>query len=408
MLWASAYQTALMLKVRVVLLLPESGSIVVKAGYPPEDCSTMRISRRRSGPGKQPPGGARFGYPARRQAPVPADAHRSRARSAWSASTATSPGRCSPPTSAACSMRLMDQAALAIERVHLVEDIERVKRTMETERLRSALLTSISHDLKTPLAAVLGAAGTLQELRSALTDAQKTDLLATIVDEAERLNRFIANLLDMTRLESGAIVPNTALAGPGGDRRLRAGAREQDPAQHRVEIELAADLPMVELDAVLFEQVLFNLLDNAAKYAPPGTTIRIQSWRDEESVVPAGARRGRRHSAGRSGAIFDKFYRAQKGDQVRAGTGLGLAISAALSRPCRERSSPRTAPTERGGVHHPAADPGRPDSWIPPHERRPAPGPGGGRRAADPQAVADGPGTQGYQILEAPNGKDGA
>ena len=88
--------------------------------------------------------------------------------------------------------------------------MDRVKRTVETDRLRSALLTSISHDLKTPLAAVLGAARTLRDLSNRLSDGEKLDLLATIIDESERLNRFIANLLDMTKLEFGAIVPNTA------------------------------------------------------------------------------------------------------------------------------------------------------------------------------------------------------
>src|SRR5262249_14832704 len=92
---------------------------------------------------------------------------------------------------------LIDQGALAIERVHLVEDMDRVRRSVETERLRSALLTSISHDLKTPLAAVIGAASTLRSMSGALKENEKADLVATIIDEAERLNRFIANLLDM-------------------------------------------------------------------------------------------------------------------------------------------------------------------------------------------------------------------
>src|SRR5215813_11026386 len=103
---------------------------------------------------------------------------------------------------------------------------------------------------------------------------------STIIDEAERLNRFIANLLDMTKLESGAVVPNAALHDLG---EVVGSALERTSrilAQHRVEVDLAKDLPMVEIDPVLFEQVLFNVLDNAAKYAPPGTTVRIQSWRD--------------------------------------------------------------------------------------------------------------------------------
>ncbi len=222
---------------------------------------------------------------------------------------------------------LIDQSALAIERVYLVEDMERVKRTVETERLRSALLTSISHDLKTPLAAVLGASEALRDLSAKLTDEQKADLLATVIDESERLNRFIANLLDMTRLESGAIAPNAALQDLHeviGSVLRRA---EEILASHRVELDLASDLPMLELDAVLFEQVLFNLLDNAVKYAPAGTVIGIRSRRDDGAVLLQIADEGEGIPGVDLERIFDKFYRARKGDQVRAGTGLGLAIS---------------------------------------------------------------------------------
>jgi two-component system, OmpR family, sensor histidine kinase KdpD len=222
---------------------------------------------------------------------------------------------------------LRDQGALAIERVRLVEDMDRVERTAETERLRSALLTSISHDLKTPLAAVLGAAGALRDMSAKLDDAEKADLLTTIIEESERLNRFIANLLDMTRLESGAITPNVALHDIGEivGSALRRASRIL--ARHKVELELAPDLPMLALDAVLFEQVVFNLLDNAAKYAPPETTIGIQGWRSGGSVFLRVLDEGNGIPAADLDHIFDKFYRAQKTDQVRAGTGLGLAIS---------------------------------------------------------------------------------
>jgi len=222
---------------------------------------------------------------------------------------------------------LMDQGALAIERVQLVEDMDRVKRTVESDRLRSALLTSISHDLKTPLASVLGAASTMRDLASGLTDTEKRDLLATVIDESERLNRFIANLLDMTKLESGAIVPNTALHDIGeiiGSVLRRAG---KILAHHNVSLELAADMPMLDLDAVLFEQVLFNLLDNAAKYAPVDTTISIRSSREKEWVALQIIDEGDGIPPAELDMIFDKFYRAQKGDHVRPGTGLGLAIS---------------------------------------------------------------------------------
>jgi two-component system sensor histidine kinase KdpD len=222
---------------------------------------------------------------------------------------------------------LRDQGALAIERVRLVEEMDRVERVAETERLRSALLTSISHDLKTPLAAVLGAASALRDLSDKLSSGEKADLLTTVIDESERLNRFIANLLDMTKLESGAVTPNVGMHDLGEivGSALRRASRIL--ARHNVELELAPDLPMLELDAVLFEQVLFNLLDNAAKYAPPGTTIRIQSWRSGQSVCLRVLDEGSGIPSSDLEHIFDKFYRAQKADQVRAGTGLGLAIS---------------------------------------------------------------------------------
>src|SRR5262245_19135819 len=326
-LWATAYQTALMLKVQVVLLLPENGTIAVKAGYPPEDMlddADIAAAKwawqndRPAGRGSDTlPGAKRLFLPMRT----------GRGAIGVVGIDSDKPGPLLTPDERRLLDALIDQGALAIERVNLVEAMDTVRRSVETERLRSALLTSISHDLKTPLAAVLGAAGTLRGLAANLSEAQKADLLATIIDESERLNRFIANLLDMTRLESGAVVPNVALHDLGeivGSALQRAG---KILARHRVDMDLAPDLPMLEVDAVLFEQVVFNVLDNAAKYAPAGTTIRIQGWRDRESVHLQVLDEGEGIPAGDLERIFDKFYRVQKGDQVRAGTGLGLAIS---------------------------------------------------------------------------------
>ena len=163
-LWATAYQIALMLKVRVVLLLPEDGSIAVKAGYPPEDtldeadlaaAKWAWQSDRPAGRGSENlPGAKRLFLPMRT----------GRGAVGVVGIDSDKPGPILTPDERRLLDALIDQTALAIERVHLVEDMERVKRTVETERLRSALLTSISHDLKTPLAAVLGAAGTLRDL----------------------------------------------------------------------------------------------------------------------------------------------------------------------------------------------------------------------------------------------------
>jgi two-component system sensor histidine kinase KdpD len=167
----------------------------------------------------------------------------------------------------------------------------------------------------------------MRDLGGGLSDPQKRDLLSTVIDESERLNRFIANLLDMTKLESGAVVPNTAPHDIGeivGSALRRA---SKILARHKVSLELAADLPMLELDAVLFEQVLFNLLDNAAKYSPPETTISIRSLRERDSVSLQIADEGEGIPPGELESVFDKFYRVQKTDHVRPGTGLGLAIS---------------------------------------------------------------------------------
>src|SRR4051812_26759417 len=209
-LWATAYQAALMLKVRVVLLLPQDGRLAVMTGYPPEDqlddadlaaASWAWSNDRAAGRGADTlPGAKRLFLPMRTGrgliGVLGIDDDRS--------------GPLLTPDQRRLLDALVDQGALAIERVLLVEDMDRVKRSLEQDRLRAALLTSISHDLKTPLASVLGSASTLRDLGDGLDDAQKRDLLATVIDESERLNRFIANLLDMTKLESGAIVPNTA------------------------------------------------------------------------------------------------------------------------------------------------------------------------------------------------------
>src|SRR5262249_57149100 len=136
--------------------------------------------------------------------------------------------------------------AAAWGRLRRAKTLASAKRAADTDRLRTALLTSISHDLRTPLAAVLGAAGTLGSLSDVLDQHAKADLIATIISEAERLNRFIANLLDMTKLESGAVVPNAALHDIG---ELVGSALERASkilSQHRVEMELARDVPMVE------------------------------------------------------------------------------------------------------------------------------------------------------------------
>ncbi len=326
-LWATAFQIASMLKVRVVLLLPESGTITVKAGYPPDDTlaeADIAAARwawehnRAAGRGADTlPGAKRLYLPLRT----------GRTAIGVVGLDNDKQGPLLTPEQQRLLDALADQAAVAIERVQLVADVDRARLAAEADRLRSALLTSISHDLKTPLAAILGAAGTLKEFAPALPEKDRAELLSTVVSESERLNRFIANLLDMTRIESGAMEPNHAFHYLGDVVGSALNRAQKITAEHTIETDIPADLPMLRLDPVLFEQALFNLLDNAAKYASPGSTIRLQAWVDNGSVILQVMDEGPGIPPDDLERIFDTFYRVRKRDQVRAGTGLGLSIS---------------------------------------------------------------------------------
>jgi two-component system, OmpR family, sensor histidine kinase KdpD len=327
LLWAAAFQFAQMLKVRVVILLPEGESVAVRAGYPPEDLldeSDLAAAKwvwehgTPAGRGADTlPGGKRLFLPMRTGRGVVGVV----------GLDSDTPGPLLTPDQRRLFDALADQAALAIERIELAREIGQTRLAAETERLRSALLTSISHDLRTPLASILGSATSLKSHGTTMEPAARTELISTIQEEAERLNRFIANLLDMTRLESGAIAPKVEpvdLADVVGSALRRAGAVLEG---HRVDVAIAPDLPMAMLDPVLFEQVLFNLLDNAAKYTAPGTNIAVRAWRDGALVHLEIADEGPGIPAGDVERIFDKFYRVQSADHKRAGTGLGLAIA---------------------------------------------------------------------------------
>jgi two-component system sensor histidine kinase KdpD len=331
LLWATAHQIALMLKVRVVLLLPEGDTISVRAGFPPEDLldeADLAAAKwcweknHIAGRGSDTlPGGKWLFQPLRT----------GRGPLGVVGIIRDDPGPLLSPDQQRLLDALADQAALAIERVNLARDLHLARLQAETDRLRSALLTSISHDLRTPLASILGSATSLRSQDAILDDATKASLLGTIIEEADRLNRFIGNLLDMTRLESGALKPRTSLndlSDVVGAALRRAG---KILAAHRVEVQLPPNLPMLALDMVLFEQVLFNLLDNAAKHAPRGSLIVIQAEDRGDTVVLRIIDEGEGIPPADTERIFEKFYRAkgtdrQGTDRRRAGTGLGLAI----------------------------------------------------------------------------------
>jgi two-component system sensor histidine kinase KdpD len=315
-----------MLDVRVVVLLPEGDTVAVRAGFPPDDTlANADIAAARwawehdhpAGRGSDTLPGAKRLYLPMKTGRMPVgviglDNDRE--------------GALLSPQQQRLFDALADQAALAVERIQLVEDVEKAKRDAETDKLRSALLTSLSHDLKTPLAAVMGAAGTLRDYSADMSEADRDDLLSTVVDEAERLNRFIANLLDMTRLESGATRPNLSLQYV--DEIVQAAVRRaaKIAAHHTIDVDIPPDLPMLNLDGLLFEQVLFNLIDNAAKYSPAGSTITISARRAGSFIEIRVADEGSGIPPEDLTLIFDSFHRVRKADRVLAGTGLGLSI----------------------------------------------------------------------------------
>ncbi len=326
LLWATAFQIASMLKVNVVLLLPEDGTVAMRAAYPPEDTldEADLAAAKWCWQHDQPAGRGADTLPGAKRLFIPI--HTGRGPVAVVGLDNDSPGALLSPDQHRLLSALADQAALAIERINLARDIEQVRVAAETERLRSALLTSLSHDLRTPLASILGSATSLKNYSQALDQADQDELIRTIQEEAERLNRFISNLLDMTRLESGALKPQAEFCDIGDIVGSALGRAGKVLDRHRVMVDLGDGLPMLSLDPVLFEQVLFNLLDNAAKYAPAGTEIRVSAQQENGVVRVRVSDEGEGIRPSDLERIFDKFYRVHAGDRRRAGTGLGLAI----------------------------------------------------------------------------------
>jgi two-component system sensor histidine kinase KdpD len=325
--WAAMHHVASTLQCRAVVLLPaaDGATLEVAGGYPPEDQLEPK--------------------------------DRAAAEWAWSHGEAAGRGSATLPTSSWLFLplttaqgkqgvlgvaftgreqvapeerrlldALVDQVALAIERTRLVVDLENTRVLSETERLRTALLSSVSHDLRTPLVSIIGSATALLDGTAEIAPAGRRELIETIREEGERLNRYVQNLLDMTRLGYGAL---KLMKEPVDLRDVVGRAIRQlggPLAGVRVEVALPADLPPVAADPVLIEQVLVNVLDNAAKHAPPYSLIRLEARRELDRVLLAVVDEGPGIPAADRERVFDMFYRVRAGDGQRAGTGLGLAI----------------------------------------------------------------------------------
>ena len=217
------------------------------------------------------------------------------------------------------------QAAIALERVELAAGTQQARVEVEAERLRTSLLSSLSHDLRTPLGAIEGAASSLVDTGESLSPDVRRDLAQTIVEESRRMTRMVGNLLDMIRVETGALsvhqewqpleeVVSVALIRM--DERLKG---------RMVNVDLPLTLPLVCIDGILIEQVLINLLENAVKYSPAGTPIELSASATRDHVIIAVADRGYGIPAGQEQTIFDKFHRVDHSAST-PGVGLGLTI----------------------------------------------------------------------------------
>ena len=218
--------------------------------------------------------------------------------------------------------------AISLERIHYIEVAQASTLQMESERLRNSLLAAISHDLRTPLAALVGLAETLRLTPPPLapTQAQLADAMR---DSALRMNALVSNLLDMARLQAGAVQLNRQWQPLEEVVGAALAACAQALHEHPVHVRLAEDLPLVHIDAVLLERVLVNLLENAAKYTPPGCRVEIEAGHSDDQLELVVADHGPGLPAGREEAVFQKFERGQK-EGATSGVGLGLAICRAI------------------------------------------------------------------------------
>jgi two-component system sensor histidine kinase KdpD len=216
-----------------------------------------------------------------------------------------------------------DQVAVAVERTRLATDLQNLRVEAEGEKLRTALLNSLSHDLRTPLVSVIGAFSGLAE---DLSPADRAALIDAGLDEAKRLDRYVQNLLNMTRLEYGALRPKRSVV----DLRELIGAARADlkrPLEgHAITVDIPVDLPHADVDPVLIGQALGNVLENAAKYAPAGSAINIAARSTGPMLTLSISDQGPGIPVAERDRVFDMFYRVNEGDRRPSGTGLGLAI----------------------------------------------------------------------------------
>lgn len=222
---------------------------------------------------------------------------------------------------------LANHAAVTVERATFAARVEEARLIKETEDFRNALLSSLTHDFKTPLASILGTISSLRHYGVMYDDITRDEMLGTAQEESERLNLYLGNLLDITRLDTGVLKPKREMIDVSD--LVGAVLKRFDgmTSSQRIQTAISSDLPMVSLDFMLAEQALFNVLDNAVKYTPPLGRIVIRAFLRGATVAISVEDSGPGIPAEHLSRIFDRFYRVKSIDRHRAGTGLGLAVS---------------------------------------------------------------------------------
>ncbi len=324
-LWAAAAHLHATFGGRIVLLVAEGDELQIRAAWPPDaQLDAAALGAARWAQQKKEPAGWGTGTLPR----VPYQFRPLVASRGPIAVCGFEPHSADEPISAEDERALtaiFDQTAIALDRALLAREALNAATMQENEKVRDALLDSLSHDLRTPLASIAGAATSLRALGDKMSPSERLELLSSIEEETARLARFVANLLDMSRIEAGGLKVNRDLVAvadvvQGAVERSRKAFPKQP-----VKVSLAANLPFVRGDDKLLEQVLFNLLDNAHKYAGD-TGATVHARQEGAEVVLSVTDEGPGMKPAELERIFEKFYRGGRADGRKAGTGLGLSI----------------------------------------------------------------------------------
>jgi len=320
-----AEQAAAAAGCRAIVLLPNDGDIAAVAGAPtlddpdPAAMAAARWTWERGeaaghGTGTLPQTGWTF---------RPLDGLRSRAGVVGVEAGALKPGS----DEERLVLAMLDQGAVALERAQLAGDAVETETLKRTDRFRSALMNSVSHDLRTPLSTVLGAATTLIDYGPDLKPAVRDDLLLSIREEAERLSRYVGDLLDMTRLEGGALNVRSEWIDVRDVLNAAAERVSRRLGARRMSRDFPDWLSVVQADQALLEQALVNILENAVAYSPDGTMIEVAAYEDRGSVVISIEDEGQGIPTAELERVFDKFRRMEEPSDRSKGAGLGLAIA---------------------------------------------------------------------------------